>query len=218
MKRFVRLAGFLGEKAGTQVEHARKFKWALRKDLLNGVVNLHFGDIAGVANAVRNIEIADERVKQGVKRNYDGEPVRPAQGNAQRGNEFRGNDCRGFDTRGSDRQGNDRRGYDYRSYDRQNDRRGYDARGSDRHGYMSGQDYRPSGSLGQERRMVVDTCKTCGKSHPERQCQRISGACFNCSQTGHMARDCPKPLGYNQSVGRDRPPAATGRVHALTRD
>ena len=26
-----------------------------------------------------------------------------------------------------------------------------------------------------------------------------------------MARDCPKPLGYNQGVGRDRQPAATRR-------
>ncbi|PWA66408.1 hypothetical protein CTI12_AA327640 [Artemisia annua] len=129
--------GFLGDKAGTPGEQAKKFEWALKKDLLDGVVNMHFDDVAGVANAVRNIGIAEERAKRGVKRNYDGE---------------------------------------------------------------------------RERR--VDTCKTCGKSHPGRQCHRISRACFNCSQTGHMARDCPKPLRYNQGVGRDRPPATTGRVHA----
>ncbi|PWA80542.1 zinc finger, CCHC-type, Retrotransposon gag domain protein [Artemisia annua] len=125
---------FMKRFAGTQAEQAKKFKWALRQDLLNGVVNLHFDDVAGVANAVHNIEIAVERVKQGVKMNYDGEPVQPAQGNAQRGNEFRGNDRRVFDTRGSDRQGYDRRGYDNRGYDRRNDRRGYDARGYDRQG------------------------------------------------------------------------------------
>ncbi|PWA38886.1 zinc finger, CCHC-type, Retrotransposon gag domain protein [Artemisia annua] len=163
MKRFVRLAGFLGDKAGTPGEQAKKFQWALKKDLLDGVVNMHFDDVAGVANAVRNIEIAEETAKQG------------------------GNDRRVFDTRGSDMQGNDRRGYDYRGYDRQNDRRGFDARGSDRQGYSSGrdqqqrgqQDYRALGSSRQERR--VNTCKTCGKSHPGRQCHRISGACFNCS-------------------------------------
>ncbi|PWA80893.1 zinc finger, CCHC-type, Retrotransposon gag domain protein [Artemisia annua] len=187
MKRFVRLAGFLGDKA----------------------VNMHFDDVAVVANAVRNIEIVEERVKQGVKRNYDGDRVH---GSNQRGSDYKRNDRWVVDTRGSDRHVNDRRGYDYRGYDRQNDRRGYDARGSDRHVYRSGRDYRSSGSSVQDRRVAVDTCKTCGKSHPGRQCHRISGVCFNCSQTGHMARDCPKPLGYNQSVGRDRTPAATANA------
>ncbi|PWA38887.1 hypothetical protein CTI12_AA577360 [Artemisia annua] len=150
------------EEAGTPGEQAKKFKWALKKDLLDGVVNMHFDDVAGVANAVRNIEIAEERAKQGVKRNHDGERVRPSQGSNQQGSDYKGNDRLVFDTRGSDRQGNDRRGYDYRGYDSQNDRRGYDARGSDRQGYRSGRDYRASGSSGQERRVVVDTCKTLG--------------------------------------------------------
>ncbi|PWA56060.1 zinc finger, CCHC-type, Retrotransposon gag domain protein [Artemisia annua] len=209
MKRFVRLAGFLADKAGTPGDQAKKFKWALRKDLFDGVVNMQFDDVAGVANAVRNIEIAEERVKQGVKRNYDGDRVH---GSNQRGSDYKRNDHRVVDTRGSDRHGNDRRGYDYRGYDRQNDRRGYDARGSDRHVYRSGRDYRSSGSSGQDRRVAVDICKTCRKSHLGRQCHRISGACFNCSKTGHMARVCPKPLGYNQGVGRDRSPAATANA------
>ncbi|PWA42499.1 zinc finger, CCHC-type, Retrotransposon gag domain protein [Artemisia annua] len=89
MKRFLRLAGFMGAKAGSQAEQAKKFKWALRDEVLEGIVNMHFDDVAQVANAVRNLEILKERGKQGVKRNYDGEPVRPAQGNAQRRNEFR---------------------------------------------------------------------------------------------------------------------------------
>lgn len=72
-----------------------------------------FEDVAGVANAVRNMEIAEERGRQGVKRIHDGERVRPAQGNTHRGNDRRVND-----TRGSDRQVNDRRGYDYWGYDR----------------------------------------------------------------------------------------------------
>ncbi|PWA45239.1 zinc finger, CCHC-type, Retrotransposon gag domain protein [Artemisia annua] len=233
MKRFVRLAGFLGEKAGTQVEQARKFKWALRKDLLNGVVNLHFDDIAGVANAVRNIEIADERVKQGVKRNYDGEPVRPAQGIAQRGNEFRGNDRRGFDTRGSDRQGSNRRGYDNHGNDRRNDRRGFDTRGYDRQGYnnqRSGRDQqqnrgqqnnRTSGSYGQRGNGNQTVCKFCGKSHPGSQCYRAARACFICGDTRHMARDCPQKSGTNNNRGNgnDRQPAATReRVFSTTRD
>ncbi|PWA52179.1 zinc finger, CCHC-type, Retrotransposon gag domain protein [Artemisia annua] len=172
MKRFVRLAGFLGAKAGTQAEQANKFKWALRQDLLNGVVNLKFDDIAGVANAIRNIEIVDERVKHG-------------------------------DTRRSDRQGYERRGYDGRGYDRQDDHRERFGRDRQQRGQ---QEYRNTGGRGDG-----DVCKTCGKSHPGRQCHRVSGACFNCSQTGHIARDCPKPAGYNQGASRDR--ALTGQQH-----
>ncbi|PWA70292.1 zinc finger, CCHC-type, Retrotransposon gag domain protein [Artemisia annua] len=203
MKRFVRLAGFLGAKAGTQAEQANKFKWALRQDLLNGVVNLKFDDIAGVANAIRNIETADERVKHGVKRNFDDERVRPTQGSSQRGSDSRGSDRWVQDTRRSDRQGYERSGYDGRRYDRQDDR--WERSGRDRQ-QRGQQEYRNTGGRGDG-----DVCKTCGKSHPGRQCHRVSGACFNCSQTGHLARDCPKPAGYNQGAGRDR--ALTGQQH-----
>ncbi|PWA62502.1 zinc finger, CCHC-type, Retrotransposon gag domain protein [Artemisia annua] len=85
MKRFVQLAGFLGPRAGTQAEQAKKFKWALRNDTLEGIVNTHFEDVAQVRNAARNIEIVQERSRNGVKRNHDGDRVRSGQGNNPRG-------------------------------------------------------------------------------------------------------------------------------------
>ncbi|PWA61372.1 zinc finger, CCHC-type, Retrotransposon gag domain protein [Artemisia annua] len=39
MKRFLRLAGFLGAKAGTQEEQASHFKWGLKEWILDGIVN-----------------------------------------------------------------------------------------------------------------------------------------------------------------------------------
>ncbi|GKD00515.1 zinc finger, CCHC-type, retrotransposon gag domain protein [Tanacetum coccineum] len=57
MKRFLRLAGFLGAKAGTQEEQAKHFKWGLNDFVLDRILNTEFTDVAQVANAARNIEI-----------------------------------------------------------------------------------------------------------------------------------------------------------------
>ncbi|PWA83688.1 zinc finger, CCHC-type, Retrotransposon gag domain protein [Artemisia annua] len=62
MKRFLRLAGFLGAKAGTQEEQASHFKWGLKEWILDGIVNTEFTDVAQVANAGRNIELLRERM------------------------------------------------------------------------------------------------------------------------------------------------------------
>ena len=75
MKRFLRLAGFLGTKAGTQEEQVKHFKWALNDWTLDGIVNTEFTDVAHVANAARNIEILRERSRDN-KRNRDGDRVR----------------------------------------------------------------------------------------------------------------------------------------------
>ncbi|PWA99309.1 golgin candidate 5 [Artemisia annua] len=190
MKRFLRLAGFMGAKAGSQAEQAKKFKWALRNEVLEGIVNTHFDDVAQVANAVRNVEILKERAKQGVKRNYEGEPVRSGQSSGQRGSNAKRGDRRGDDYRGYGRQeqGSYRSGRDYQH-------RGHQQRDRQDRGR---QDSPGSGSYGQRGYDRPEDCKTCGKRHPG-QCNRVTGACFICNQVGHMARDCPKSQAKDHS-------------------
>ncbi|GJW94814.1 hypothetical protein Tco_0174486 [Tanacetum coccineum] len=65
MTRFVRLAGFLGAKAGTPEEQARNFKWALN-DARDKLVNMEFSNVAEVANAARNIEILQKEIQYAV--------------------------------------------------------------------------------------------------------------------------------------------------------
>ncbi|PWA61467.1 zinc finger, CCHC-type, Retrotransposon gag domain protein [Artemisia annua] len=97
MKRFLRLAGFLGAKAGTQEEQASHFKWGLKEWILDGIVNTEFTDVAQVANAGRNIELLRERNREN-KRNRDGDRIRsavaPTQNNAPRVQDQRYNDRR----------------------------------------------------------------------------------------------------------------------------
>ncbi|GKG00818.1 hypothetical protein Tco_0302508 [Tanacetum coccineum] len=100
MKRFLRLAGFVGKKAGPPEEQAKHFKWALCDWILDGIVNTEFTDVAQVANAARNMEILREMSSQNNKRNRDGDPIRPT-------------------AQDSNQRGYDQKGYDGRSYNRQ---------------------------------------------------------------------------------------------------
>ncbi|GJR38720.1 putative reverse transcriptase domain-containing protein [Tanacetum coccineum] len=48
MKSFLRLAGYVGKKAGPPEEQAKHFKWALYDWILDGIVNTEFTDVAQV--------------------------------------------------------------------------------------------------------------------------------------------------------------------------
>ncbi|GKB75400.1 zinc finger, CCHC-type, retrotransposon gag domain protein [Tanacetum coccineum] len=76
IKRFLRLAGFVGKKAGPLEEQAKHFKWALCDWILDGIVNTKFTDVAQVANVARNMEILYERSSQNNKRSRYGDRIR----------------------------------------------------------------------------------------------------------------------------------------------
>ncbi|GJY36572.1 hypothetical protein Tco_0421950 [Tanacetum coccineum] len=61
MQRFLRLAGFLGQAAGTAEEQAKNYRWGLHKSILDHVMCLPFTDVAQVADAARNLEILRDR-------------------------------------------------------------------------------------------------------------------------------------------------------------
>ncbi|GKC38842.1 hypothetical protein Tco_1051226 [Tanacetum coccineum] len=135
MKRFLRLVGFLGAKAGTQEEQAKHFKWGLNDFVLDRILNTEFTDVAQVANATRNIEIFHDRPKNegDNKRDRDGHRIRPSKTPSQ------GFNSRADDRRDSDRYGNhgrhgneDKYGTDRWRSDRQGSER--HSNGSDRQG------------------------------------------------------------------------------------
>ncbi|GKC65692.1 hypothetical protein Tco_1098290, partial [Tanacetum coccineum] len=55
MKRFFRLAGFLGAKAGTHEEQAKHFKWGLNEFVLDRILNTEFTDVGHQANGATRI-------------------------------------------------------------------------------------------------------------------------------------------------------------------
>ncbi|GJW13411.1 zinc finger, CCHC-type, retrotransposon gag domain protein [Tanacetum coccineum] len=210
MQRFLRLAGFLGQAAGTAEEQAKNFRWGLHKSILDHVMCIQFTDVAQVADAARNLEILRDRddydrSERSDKRHKSGDRYQ----SATQQNSYRGHDQKN-DRQGSDRQGG---GGNYRNnnnnnYSRDNNRSNlnryrlyllYDMNLTSRHGNRNsgaGRDQRNRG-----------------------ECRRAAGTCFKCGQAGHLQRDCKKNYLLSSSLGHaDKKPYAQGRGLALTRD
>ncbi|PWA74608.1 hypothetical protein CTI12_AA250520 [Artemisia annua] len=201
MRWFLRLASFLGTRAGNQEEQAMKFKWALSDWILESLVNTDFTDIAKVADAARNVEILRERTRSN-KRSRDGDRIQSSgatgSGQVQRSQSQRDQDRRG---NGNGNGGSNRYG------DRNNNQKYGNSRGQ-QYGNSSG--YRSnygSGSSNQKRfpdQASSPPCSTCGKMHPGNPCHRLTGA-----------SDCPK---NKNKGGTGTQSAASGRVFAMTRE
>nr|GEY00632.1 hypothetical protein [Tanacetum cinerariifolium] len=173
MKRFLRLAGFLGTKAGTQEEQAKNFKWGLNDFIKNEEDN---------------------------KRDRDDHRIRPSETSSQ-GSNPRAGDRRDSDKYGNrGRHGNrDKYGTDRWRGDRQGSgRQGNDSqkawRDQDQHvqGQHYSRSYGSSSQMGYSDYNSSPPCNLCGKFHPGKACHRATGACFKCGEVGHLAKDCKK--------------------------
>nr|GEU32420.1 putative reverse transcriptase domain-containing protein [Tanacetum cinerariifolium] len=120
---------------------------------------------------------------------------------AVRNNNQKGYDQRRSDERGYDRQNNNQRDFGQRG----NDDRSYDRQGGNS-GQKSYQQNQNTARLGlRVRRDTLSAssppCDTYGKLYLGRACHRITGPCFSCGLTGHMAKDRPKNGGSGTVSG-----------------
>ncbi|GJV59060.1 zinc finger, CCHC-type, retrotransposon gag domain protein [Tanacetum coccineum] len=204
MQRFLRLAGFLGQAAGTAEEQAKNFRWGLHKSILDHVMCIQFTDVAQVADAARNLEILRDRddydrSERSDKRHKSGDRYQ----SATQQNNYRGHDQKKMSSR----------------VDRQAGRNSGAGRDQRNRGQQS---HRSTNSGSQQSRVPSEgythpVCTTCGRRHPG-ECRRAAGTCFKCGQAGHLQRDCKKNTGASSSGHADKKPDASGRVFALTQD
>nr|GEV59190.1 hypothetical protein [Tanacetum cinerariifolium] len=128
------------------------------------------------------------------KRDIDGHRIRSSNTPAQ------GSNQRAYDQRDSDRYGNGGR---YGNKDRYGNNRGRsDRQGSDRHG--NGSDKRGTST------------QRVWRDKDQQTCHKATGACFECGDVGHLAKDCKKGSTNSRGNKNNKPHATSGRVFALT--
>ncbi|GKA04173.1 zinc finger, CCHC-type, retrotransposon gag domain protein [Tanacetum coccineum] len=211
MQRFLRLAGFLGQAAGTAEEQAKNFRWGLHKSILDHVMCIQFTDVAQVADAARNLEILRDRddydrSERSDKRHKSGDRYQSATQQIS----YRGHDQKN-DRQGSDRQGG---GGNYRNilttnYTRDNNRQILIVIGL----YLSN-------SQGTPLRVILTAClQHMWNVTP----QEMSSCCwylgFKCGQAGHLpGGTCKKNTGASSLVMLTEARRIKAGVFALTQD
>ncbi|GJV16706.1 zinc finger, CCHC-type, retrotransposon gag domain protein [Tanacetum coccineum] len=197
MQRFLRLAGFLGQAAGTAEEQAKNFRWGLHKSILDHVMCIQFTDVAQVADAARNLEILRDRddydrSERSDKRHKSGDRYHPYSQQGSHRSHGQSDDRQKNDRQGSDRQGG---GGNYRNnnnnnYSRDNNRNSGAGRDQRNRGQQS---HRSTNSGSQQSRVPSEgythpVCNTCGRRHPG-ECRRAAGILLqNVANRSHLQR------------------------------
>ncbi|GJV65051.1 zinc finger, CCHC-type, retrotransposon gag domain protein [Tanacetum coccineum] len=182
MQRFLRLAGFLGQAAGTAEEQAKNFRWGLHKSILDHVMCIQFTDVAQVADAARNLEILRdrddyERSDRSDKRHKSGDRYHPYSQQGSHRSHGQSDDRQRSDRQGSDRQsgGSNYRNNNNSNHSRDNNRNSGAGRDQRNRGPQS---HRSTNSGSQQSRVPSEgythpVCNTCGRRHPG-ECRRAA--------------------------------------------